>query len=542
MMNPGRRFDFRALELHGVSIWDVGKVRRALEAINRYGMNVLVLHESDVTNRIVFPTAYFDAFGPWKDAPLRRGENAIHNDRVYLRSLLRLAKDYGVGLWLELKELTFSDEILERFPRLIKNGTVCPTEPVWFDYIETKYAELVCDFPGLKGIILSPGSPEGRSSLSQRKCGCPTCVATDMTDWYRAIIAAVHKPLAAGGVELAVREFSYKPDHQRAIVQALENSPPDIIFCAKVTPHDFYLTFPDNDVLGQLKRQQWIEYDVNGQYFGWGIFPAFVHADLRRRLDFAMARGVSGGVFRVEWERINDLYCLDTLNRLNLMYAAAYSRDGAADSDAIMETWLAERGQVLSPKEKAFFRLFLDRSWDLIRKTIHVGDHVFHDSSMFPMSIARAWWTMEDKHSLYDWQPSRRNELDRISVAEVEAEKKDALEEIRTFKKRLSGFKTDRNGLFAELKRTLEYYELYAEGFLLVAGICFVARDIGQGAAVDEPALAKRIAELESYRLRLVKLFGGAWHPHQLQLLMNPERVAKIIGEARSLLNEKRAI
>jgi hypothetical protein len=57
---------------------------------------------------------------------------------------------------------------------------------------------------------------------------------------------------------------------------------------------------------------------------------------------------------------------------------------------------------------------------------------------------------------------------------------------------------------------------------------------------MNKHALTKRIAELESYRLRLLKLFGSAWHPHQLQLMMNPERVAKIIGEARSLLNEKR--
>ncbi len=238
-MNPGRRFDFRALELHGVSIWDVVKVRRALDAIRSYGMNGLVLHESDMTNRIVFPTAYFDAFGPWKDTPLRRGENAIHNDRIYLRSLLRLAEDYGVGLWLELKELTFSDEILERFPQLIKNGIVCPTEPVWFNYIETKYAELVRDFPGLKGIILSPGSPEGRSSLSQRKCGCPTCVATEMADWYRAIIAAVHKPLAAGGIELAVREFSYKPDHQTRHRAGARNFPTGHHFLRQSHPARF---------------------------------------------------------------------------------------------------------------------------------------------------------------------------------------------------------------------------------------------------------------------------------------------------------------
>lgn len=101
-------------------------------------------------------------------------------------------------------------------------------------------------------------------------------------------------------------------------------------------------------------------------------------------------------------------------------------------------------------------------------------------------------------------------------------------------------WETERNSLFSEPSRILDYYELYAEEFLLVAGICFVARDIGRGAAVDEAALAGRIAGLESYQLRLVELFGSAWHPHQLQLLMNPVRIGKIIGEARSLLNKKR--
>jgi hypothetical protein len=40
-----------------------------------------VLHETDLMNRVIFPAAYFDPFDLWEDTPVRRGENAIHNDR-----------------------------------------------------------------------------------------------------------------------------------------------------------------------------------------------------------------------------------------------------------------------------------------------------------------------------------------------------------------------------------------------------------------------------------------------------------------------------
>ena len=58
-----------------------------------------------------------------------------------------------------------------------------------------------------------------------------------------------------------------------------QGAPDDIVFCIKAMPHDFYLTFPDNPALGRLKREQWVEYDVLGQFFGWGVMPCFVFDD-----------------------------------------------------------------------------------------------------------------------------------------------------------------------------------------------------------------------------------------------------------------------
>ena len=119
----------------------------ALDFIKAHDMTALVLHETDLVHQVVYPRDYFDPYALWKDAPTRRGENAIFNNRVYFDHILQLARNAGVEVYVEVKEIGFSDEVLEYKPALIKNGVVCPTEPFWFDYIERKTDELLRDFP-----------------------------------------------------------------------------------------------------------------------------------------------------------------------------------------------------------------------------------------------------------------------------------------------------------------------------------------------------------------------------------------------------------
>src|SRR5690606_2015865 len=107
--------------------------------------------------------------------------------------------------------------------------------------------------------------------------------------------------------------------------------------------HDFYPTFPHNPAIGRLRRTQWVEYDVYGQFYGMGVVPCFVYDDLRARLAHAVRHGVTGGLFRVEWERVNDWWCLETLNEVNLILAAALARGDDPTPEDVCRLWLEGR-------------------------------------------------------------------------------------------------------------------------------------------------------------------------------------------------------
>jgi len=70
-----------------------------------------------------------------------RRENAIFNNRAYFDHIPRLAEAAGVAVWLNAKEIGFSDEVLDYRPDIVKAGAICPSHPFLFEYVEAKTAE-----------------------------------------------------------------------------------------------------------------------------------------------------------------------------------------------------------------------------------------------------------------------------------------------------------------------------------------------------------------------------------------------------------------
>ncbi len=528
--------DFRALELHGKAMWDHRRIEAALRRIGDYGLNTLVLHESDLMTEFIFPRAMFDPAAPWKGAPVRRGENALHNNIAYLRDIVRRAARRGVDLWVEVKELTFPDEVLERRSELVRGGAVCPTDPFWAELIRAKYADLVSLYPGIRGVIVSAGSPEGRAALSQRKCRCERCARTMLADWYRSIITPMRDVLSAAGVGLAVREFSYNADHQRAITEAVASQPADVIYCIKVTPHDFYPTFPDNRLIASVGgRPKWIEYDTMGQYYGWGVFPCLVSSDIRARFAHAARHGVSGALLRTEWERINDWWVLESPNRMNLRAAAACASGGAIDDRDLLRAWLEEEGTAATASERDSLGELLADTWPLMRRTLYMNDFVLNDSSMFPLSVERAWWSMADKHSLAEWFPERAGDLhlDRAKVERYIDEKKDAVEQADRWAQRLR--REQREALPGG--QAISTLMRYVRGFRLVGEVCLLSAWLDQDRAAGcSGRLAEAVAALRAYAAELRRWLEANEHRHQLALLMNCDRAEAIAaGAARRL-------
>ena len=528
-------FTFRGFEMHGRRLWERDRVEQALAFIRAHDMTALVLHEPDIMHQLVFPRSFFDPYAQWTSAPARRGENAIQNNRIYVEHLLNLAHNQGTELWLEVKELTFPDEVLEARPELIKNGVVCPSDPFWGGFIAAKTEELLTDFPLLSGIVLSPGSPEGRASRSQNKCGCAVCAATSLVDWYDGIIRAMHAPLAARGKRLAVRDFAYKPVDHEPLIEAVGRQPEDVIFCIKTTPHDFYPTFPDNPAFGRLAgRPQWVEYDAQGQFYGWGVFPCVMFDDIRRRVAHAAAKGATGGLFRSEWERISDLSALDGLNAMN-MVAAAMLALGPASDQVISAAWLRDRGwgEAAAP----WLARVASRTWPILRDALYIDDFLFSDASMFPRSIGRAWWTMEKKHALVPWSPVHqgRLDLDATRVAALLTQKQSSVDGANALVAFLAG---PHPGVPRELlalwRQSTALLPLYVEGMLLCAEVCLRARwQERDPAATDRTAFAAAVDRLARFGDGLRPLATQARHPHQVVMLLDAHRVDDIVSEAR---------
>ena len=275
------------------------------------------------------------------------------------------------------------------------------------------------DLPGLAGIITAPGTGESRLAISSNRCRCEVCRDGNAADWYTRLILAMHAPIAAAGGQLAVRDFVFDRAAQDALVAAMRALPADVIVSFKNTPHDYYPTFPDNPRLGDVgERPQWVEIDCMGQYFGWGIAPAIMLDDMRRRLTHAAASGADGAIFRTDWESLDGHTAFHTPNRLNLHAGAALACDQAAAARPVYRAWLAETGMLRADADAAscdaaaaWTERLLGPSWEITRRALFTQDCVFTDATLFPVSLEHAWWLAEEKNSLKDWDPSKADAL-----------------------------------------------------------------------------------------------------------------------------------
>ena len=534
--------NFRGLEFHGKSFWFHDKVEYALDLIRDYDMNAFILHESDFMTDFIYPSGILDPYAPWDGAPVRRGENALQNNIYYFKDLLKRASRKNVDVWLNIKELTFPDEILGVRKDLMNDGVYCPTHPFWTEMLRAKYKDLCNWYPEIKGIIVSAGSPEGKTTLSQRKCKCQRCLETNITDWYLMILKPIYEELSSKGMKLAVREFSYTKDHQDAITSAIDQMPPDVIYCIKITAHDFYPTFPDNSLIETINsRPKWIEYDTMGQYYGWGLVPCPMFNDIEERFAGSINNNVDGAVLRVEWERVNNWNSIYNPNRINLYLTAMGAVGKRISPKEAVINWLEEEKIIYSSQDLALLVDYFLDCWNIIKGALYINDFVLADSSMIPMSIERAWWSMADKHSLAEWFPHRKTdlEMDESKAAAYIKEKKDSLEKIQYWKTRIDST-LGSSWIVDFLRKTVFITERYVDLHYHYGKVAILAGLIEQSTEKNiklskniTTEFNEAIQELEDFAKMIEQWLQVSDLPHQVYLLFNPERCGFWVKGAR---------
>ncbi|HTU03777.1 MAG TPA: hypothetical protein VMG58_18225, partial [Candidatus Sulfotelmatobacter sp.] len=333
-------FPVRGIETHSRHMWEWEHVKRMLEFATMTRLNTLVFHENDLIDMVSCPERYLP-----RETMKRRFPVYLHSgdsNRAYMRKVGSHARDAGIEFYFEVKELWHRSYLLAEHPEVVKNGAVCPNHPFWWEFLPAKVEQLFRAVPELSGVMVSIGSKESRLSLRNTRCTCEACRSTPARDWYRRVIEAMYGPIRAAGKRLVLRDFVWSPTDLDEVVSAGESAPADVVISLKNTPHDYYPNFPHNPRIGRVgNHRQWIEYDVWGQFFGWGVFPCVVLEDMKARMEHALASGATGFIARTDWESISEGNALDGLNKLNLYGAARLSYDLGTDFRDVYREWLA---------------------------------------------------------------------------------------------------------------------------------------------------------------------------------------------------------
>lgn len=558
-------FTFRAMELHDFTqIWDLDEIKRKLDFMVRNNMNALVFHEPGIEDKIVFPakflgsskkaTNYYETFLEIDHQILEHAlrENLNLNRRDYMNHLIREAKAAGVNVYFENKELWFSDFILKYKKELMKDGVICPSDPFWYEeFLPSKYQELFVALPDLAGIICSIGTGEARLAISNTfACSCERCQHLDPVEWYKNMIMSMYKPFSEAGKKLIIRDFIYTKEEQERFKAAFNAMPDDIVLSLKNTPHDFYPTFPNNPLMGHVKQHPQItEYDVNGQFFGWGAQPSSMLKDIKERMDYAAEHNVTGFLARTDWEGVQDWTCFDNLNMVNLYAICAYAENPDVKEDDIYLKWLTEEKMLkenLTPQELKscieWVKKIMSPTWSIVEKTNFVNGCLFSNDSCMHLTPAQFTFIGGTHHSLSEWDPEKKDALAMTpeNIAAIINDKEFARD---TCEKLVDFIEEGNCGLndtaYAKVCEHFSFMRWYVRGFRLTArGYAFSRYSaevnpkeiISDGKSAGE-LLLETISEMEIYQKELPKNAFMVKYPYDAQL--NPERVEYYLNDLR---------
>lgn len=541
-LHGSRAFVHRALEFHSARMWQWAQVEQSLDFMEEFDLNALVFHQNDIVDHLVFPQAFFPEELMWKRWPVRM--HSIYQNRHYINKVVSAAAARGIGFHLEIKEISFFDSLLELVPGLRSaDGSVCASNPFWWEFLDLKLRELLAAVPGLSGVIVSPGTRESKVSISANSCTCARCKATDPTDWYASLLGAMHRPLAEHDKSLAIRDFSYSADQQSRMLDAARRVSGDIVISLKNTPHDYYPTFPDNPRIGHTGgMRQWIEFDTWGQFFGMGVYPVSVVEDMQRRMRHAMKSGAEGIALRTDWEVITDAGSFNTLNILNVLGGAMLSRDVDVHLDAVYDAWarhgfyspmreasiMAARQVPAHPEAAGRLKDFMRRSWAVMEKAAYVRGHLFHEDDQYCDTVERSLDMLVRIHGRDDWDPGASRLLDPTSanIAVIFAEKEAALAEVVGLRDALSPETlgvTDE--MVQDLNVMLRLYALYVKGYVLCARAVFLVlqaeREPGEGAIEAARATAE---PLRTFGAEVRTALMDTNHPHYVYWTLDTTR------------------
>ena len=302
------------------------------------------------------------------------------------KRLISAAQEVGID------EITVWDHALydlEYYPQRFRTGpdsTLNLDNPEFWEWFKNDYREMLTMIPGINGIILtfietgarsedqySEENPDASAKLAR--------VINNLAD----VVAGEYN------MSLYLRTFAYTPDEYEVITGCFDHlRHDDLKIMIKETPHDFFLTHPNNPLAGTIDMPTIIEFDCGNEYNGQGIilntWPDHI---LARARDLLNRPNVIGYVARTD--RYGKTGVVNQPAEIQLTALNAYVNDTTTTGNDVYQQFISNK---YGPELIELIQPIFERSKDIITSSLYtLGTNMSNHSQLnydpYPSSYSR---------------------------------------------------------------------------------------------------------------------------------------------------------
>lgn len=295
--------------------------------------------------------------------------------RTIVNSLTEEAHKEGI------KEVVIWDHALYKldyYPSEFKtglNGTINLDNPKFWEWFKNDYREMLNMILQTDGLVLTFIETGARAENQYSE------ILKTGPEKLAAVVDAIAEVVCTEyGKKLYIRTFAYTDAEYANTIGCINHvKNQDIILMMKETPHDFFLTHPNDKYAGTINRPTIIEFDAGNEFNGQGIiantWPEYV---LKRWIDYVNRPNIIGYVARTD--RYGDTRLVGTPNEILLYTLKRSTEDTTVSAEKIYDEFITEKyGSDALPFVKPAFRM----AFDIVTSTLYtLGTNTSNHSSL----------------------------------------------------------------------------------------------------------------------------------------------------------------
>ena len=255
------------------------------------------------------------------------------------------------------------------------NSTINLDDPEFLDWVQNDYREMMKLIPEVDGIVLTFVETGARAEKQySEKLNSSVEKLAFIVDIVAEVICEEL------GKQLYIRTFAYTDAEYKNTIGCISHIKNEkVILMMKETPHDFFLTHPNDKYAGTINRPTIIEFDCGNEFNGQGVIAnTWPEHIIKRWSEFIRRPNVIGYVARTD--RYGDTRSVGTPNEILLFALKRYTENSSITVDIIHDEFITrEYGENAIPFLKPAFKMAID----IVSSTLYtLGTNFAHHSSL----------------------------------------------------------------------------------------------------------------------------------------------------------------